>query len=86
MIFEVPVGADVWPTEMFETLMIALIPSLLNRFPWTIRGTRMVAEFEADLSRVWSPRGEKEGCRLRKFWTQAKSLEGMTERMASSLL
>jgi hypothetical protein len=86
VIITMPLGTDVWPREMFEMLTIALIPPLLNRYPWTIRGSRMVAQLEADLPRVWSPRGEKEGHRLRKFWTQARALEGMPDGMARHML
>ncbi len=39
LIFDVPIGADCWPTNMFELLVIGIVFPFLRRCPWQLRGT-----------------------------------------------
>ena len=44
LMFEVPVGHPIWPTEMHEPLTIALFFPYLNRCPWELRRSKLMVE------------------------------------------
>jgi hypothetical protein len=86
VIFHLPIGSAVWPTEMHEPLMCALIFPLINRRPWTWRGTQLMADLQTDVSRM--PAADCCGVRdsVRKLWVQTRSLEEVPERVARQML
>jgi len=75
--FTVPVGSTLWPQNMHEPVVIALICPLLASSPWQVRDTRLVAELRHQVSGVWSPSLGREWGGLRKFWEAAREWRGM---------
>jgi hypothetical protein len=84
--FVIPLGSDMWPKEMHESLTCALIFPQLSRSPWTFKRTRLVHDLSSDLSGVWSTDSRREGSLLRKCWSRAITLDAMPERLARDLL
>jgi hypothetical protein len=68
LVVTIPVGSPLWPNEMCEPLVIALICPLLNQSPWKVGNSRGLVELEASLPRVWSSAWDAEGDSLREFW------------------
>jgi hypothetical protein len=67
----VPVGSNVWPSEMHESIVIALIYPMLTSSPWQVRDTELVAEFTDSVRGVWSADCPRERAALRTFWSGA---------------
>ena len=44
MIFDLPVGHEIWPSAMHEALMVALFFPFLNRAPWEFKKTRLMVD------------------------------------------
>ena len=86
ILFQLPVGNNVWPAAMHESLTIALICPLLNRIPWHVRPTKLAAELRSDLSGVWSSDCARQGASLRKFWDCTLALDTMPGSLARELL
>jgi hypothetical protein len=84
--FLVPLGSNVWPRCMHESLAIAIVTPLLDRVPWSLRATKLAGDLEKDMSGVWDTDCRREGARLRKFWDQATSLGSMPRSLARELL
>ena len=51
-IFHVQPGSRHWPSDMHEPLFIGISLPLLNRYPWTLRGTPLLVELEGQLRKV----------------------------------
>jgi len=54
VLITVPVGPSVWPADMHEPIVNALICPLLTFSPWQVRDTELVAEFVNSVRGVWS--------------------------------
>jgi hypothetical protein len=78
VMFLVPLGNNVWPSSMHESLTIAIVAPLLNRMPWSLRSTKLTSDLEKDMSGVWDTDCRWQGARLRKCWDQATSLGFMS--------
>jgi hypothetical protein len=52
LMFEVPVGHPIWPTEMHEPLTIALFFPYLNRCPWELRRSKLMVEVGRQVQRL----------------------------------
>jgi hypothetical protein len=86
-VFVVPVGSDVWPSNMHEPLVIALICPLLSSSPWQIKHSRLPDRLKAALPKVWSPGGTSERNCLREFWQSAGAWDSRVQRcLARSVL
>ena len=46
VMFTIPVGTSIWPSEMHEPLVAALICPLLSCRPWRVRGSPWMVEFK----------------------------------------
>jgi hypothetical protein len=87
VMFVVPLGNNVWPLSMHESLTIAIIIApLLDRVPWSLRSTKLTGDLEKDMSGVWDTDCRWQGARLWKFWDQAASLGSMSGSLAQELL
>ena len=75
--FTIPVGSTLWPQNMHEPIIVALICPLLASSPWQVRDTRLVAELRHQVSGVWSPSLDRERSGLRQFWEGANEWGGM---------
>ena len=51
-VFHVQPGSRQWPSDMHEPLFIGISLPLLNRYPWTLRGTQLLVELEGQLCKV----------------------------------
>ena len=46
LMFDLPVGSDVWPAEMHETLMFAVYFPYLPRYPWELRKSPLLVDVD----------------------------------------
>jgi hypothetical protein len=75
--FTIPVGSTLWPQNMHEPIIVALICPLLASSPWQVRDTRLMAELRNQVSGVWSPSLDRERFGLRKFWEGTREWHGL---------
>jgi len=86
VLFNVPVGTDVWPTRMHEPLIIGIIFPLPDRHPWSLRKTKLMADAQKELSGVWSADCSREGDYLRELCVRARDVGAMPESLAREVL
>jgi hypothetical protein len=53
IVFDVPVGADCWPTCMHELLIIGVVSPFLSTPPWQLRLSPKMFSLGRDMLRVW---------------------------------
>ena len=46
LMFDLPVGSDVWPSEMHETLIVAVYFPYLSRYPWELRKSPLLVDVD----------------------------------------
>ena len=46
LMFDLPVGSDVWPAEMHETLIFAVYFPYLSRYPWELRKSPLLVDVD----------------------------------------
>ena len=51
-VFHVKPGSRFWPSDMHEPLFVGISLPLLNRFPWSLRGTPLLVGLERQLCQV----------------------------------
>jgi hypothetical protein len=87
VVFVVPVGCDVWPSNMHEPLVVGLICPLLSSSPWQIKESFLPDRLKTALPKVWSPGGTTEGNSVREFWESTRSWDARVQRcLARSVL
>jgi hypothetical protein len=74
--FTIPVGSSIWPSNMHEPLVVALICPLLSCRPWRVKGAPWVAELEDSMCGVWSGNLQAQRGYLRKFWMRSWAKAG----------
>lgn len=70
LVFTLPVGArsTVWPSSMFEPLIVGIFLPFLSVAPWSRRNTDQVLDVASQLSSMWaSPQGDERSI-LRQLW------------------
>lgn len=86
ILFTVPVGTNIWPSHMYEPVFVGIVFPLPNRFPWTLRNTKLMADARETLSGVWTRDCTREGSHLRELCLQARDLHDMSGSVACELL
>jgi hypothetical protein len=74
--FTLPVGSPIWPNNMHEPLVVALICPLLSSRPWRVRGSPWMVEFEDSMRGVWSGDLNSQRSDMRKFWLRSWARAG----------
>jgi hypothetical protein len=86
LVFEVPVGSDVWPITMHEPLLIGLLFPFLRVKPWQLRGTPKMHAVGRDLRGVFeNPKVDPRDL-LRKFWSASVGLQHLPEDVVRKML
>jgi len=84
--FSMPVGSTHWPSSMHEPLWIGISLPLVNKRPWTLRGTPLLVELARDLWEVLSS-GEGDGRDiLRKLLQVPRRVQSVLKRVPSGML
>ena len=74
--FTIPVGCSVWPDNMHEPIVVALICPLLSCRPWRVRGSPWMVEFEGSMRGLWGSDLKTQRSNLRKFWIRSWAKSG----------
>jgi hypothetical protein len=86
LIFQVPLGSDVWPHHHFEPLLVGIYFPLSRHRPWRLRDTPLLASMAVQLSSLSSDDFNWGGDILRQLLCQAWSLDSLSPSMARKLL
>jgi hypothetical protein len=84
--FYVDPGCLHWPSEMFESILVAVYLPLLPCYPWTFRRSASVLEVERILRKVQKSQTRTQSAILCKFFTFTRKLFTMPHGMVRSLL
>jgi hypothetical protein len=77
VIFPIPATCDVWSTNQFEPLLVAIYLPLSRDSPWRHKGTPLVDRLRGSLSGVWTGSVERQGSLLRQLLVEAWKLAGV---------
>ena len=80
LILEIPAGHRAWPSEMYESLTLALFFPYLSRKPWELRRTKFMVEMERTVQGVLKESDSAGGSLLSQLCLSTKSLESMPLR------
>lgn len=86
LIFNVPVGADCWPTNCYEKLVVAIALPYLKYRPWRIRRTPKLCYLERELRRMFQKTDMASRDILCKFWSEIQKLYYMQEHVVLNML
>jgi hypothetical protein len=86
IVFEVPVGSKVWPSDMHEPLLIGLLFPFLRVKPWQLRGTPKMHAVGRELRGLFADSEVDPGNFLRKFWITSLGLKHMPEKLVRKML
>lgn len=86
VLFNVPVGTNIWPSHMHEPVLVGIVFPLPDRQPWTLRRTKLMADAQSELSGLWAPDCAGKGSYLRQLCVRARDLRNMPECLARDLL
>ena len=53
LVFDVPIGADCWPSNMFEPIVIGIVFPFLSRPPWQLRRTPKMFQVVRTMRKMW---------------------------------
>ena len=81
-----PPGHHVWPNDLHEPLMIAIVLPYLRFEPWELRRTPKVLELAKLLSEMWESDSSSEGSVLQQLWSLKERMEAMPEVLARKVL
>jgi hypothetical protein len=72
IVFDVPVGADCWPSDMYEPLIVGIVFPFLRHPPWQLRLTPKMFSLARDLRGLWEGPTVGPGDFLRIFFWSTK--------------
>jgi len=85
-VFKLCPGSQHWPSCMHEPLFIGISLPLLNRNPWSIRGTPLLVDLEQQLRQVLTAGKGDGGDILRKLLRTSRKLDSVPESVACRVL
>lgn len=86
IVFEVPVGSNMWSHSMHEPLLIGILFPLISDKPWQLRGTPKMHAMGRQVRQVFIKEATMEASHLlRKFWICCVNL-GLLESVVRKLL
>ena len=85
-VFEVPVGTDMWPSDVHEPLLIGILFPFISVKPWQLRNTNKMLAVGMQLRQVFQDKDVDAWHLLRQFWTCCVNLGGLSERLVRKLL
>ena len=85
-VFKLPPGSRHWPLCMYEPLYIGISLPLINRSPWSIRGTPLLVDMERQLRQVLASGKGDGGDILHKLLQTSRKLASVSESMANGML
>ena len=86
IVFELPVGHPVWPRDLHEPLLIAIVFPFIRNKPWQLRGTPKMYEMASKLRRLFQAEDMDARDLLRQFWDQCHRLRTMPENVVRQML
>jgi hypothetical protein len=89
-VLTLPFDNRFWPNSAHEPLLMGihfpLLPPLFKFRPWKLKRTKLVADFEIKLRRLYATGDKMDWSVLREFLLLARSLPTLPERVARELL
>jgi hypothetical protein len=85
-VFKLPPGSRHWPSRMHEPLFIGISLPLINRSPWSIRGTPLLVDLERQLRQMLASGKGDGGDILRKLLRTSRKLGSVSEGLARRVL
>jgi hypothetical protein len=86
LVFTVPLGTTMWPTDFFEPLVVGIYFPLLRYRPWQLRGTALLDNVESALSSLPRDAVYWGGDILHELFRQARTLGSMSPSVAWEML
>jgi hypothetical protein len=90
LVLTLPFDNKIWAHTAHEPLLMGLhfplLPPLHKYRPWKLKRTKLVADFEVRLRRLYVASDEMDWSVLRKFLLLARSIPSLPERLARDLL
>ena len=77
MVFDLPVGHEIWPSSMHEALTVALFFPFLNRAPWEFKKTRHMVEMGRLLPQLFKESPALAGAVLSELCALTRRLDSM---------
>ena len=85
-VFKLRPGSQHWPSCMHEPLFIGISLPLLNRNPWSVRGTPLLVDLERQLRQVLASGKGDGGDLLRQLLRTSRKLDSVSESVARRML
>ena len=85
-VFKLHPGSQHWPSCMHEPLFIGISLPLLNRNPWSVRGTPLLVDLERQLRQVLASGKGDGGDLLRQLLRTSRKLDSVSESVARRML
>jgi hypothetical protein len=86
VVFTIPPGAECWPTDMFEPLLIGICFPFIRCEPWQLRGTPKMHSMGGKLSKLFSEDPLESRTVLRKFFQSYRLLGTLQRSVVSRML
>lgn len=86
IVFEVPVGSHVWPSEMHEPLLIGILFPFIRFKPWQLRNTPKMFAVGRQLRKVFEVSAVDAGNFLCEFWNTCLRLQSVPENVVRKVL
>jgi hypothetical protein len=86
IVFVLPLGLSVWPTEMFEACVVGLIFPFLSVTLWQLRGSPKMNALGRQLQKVWKDEALDAGDILRELCVLLKRLQSVPVHVVWKLL
>ena len=82
----IPIGTELWGTDMHEPLTLFVCFPLYSVPPWTIRGTPFLEKLDGKLRSLWKTEEERCWSLLRELFKRAGEISSMSEGVVRRML
>jgi hypothetical protein len=86
LVFDVPIGADCWPTNMHEPLVVGIVFPFLSRAPWQLRRTPKMFQVARTVREVWQDGDVAAGHFLRQLLLDYAKLSSVPSNVVRKML
>ena len=86
LICEIPVGQSYWPSDMHETLTLAICFPYLTHRPWELKKAPVILDVGKHLRRMWKEDSKSQGALLRELLRKTTRLKDMSPQLVLRML
>jgi hypothetical protein len=86
LVFDIPVGAECWPTNMYEPVVVGISFPFLSRPLWQLRFMPKMFYLEREMRKMWAISDMAAGDFLLKFLLEHKKLSAVPANVVRQML